>query len=230
MIASFATETLRKSRAFAASLRDSTSGAALIEFAFSMPIVMALGLFGSEFAYRAIVITQINKVAMHASDHISRIGERTNLSARRVFEEDINDLFVGARLQAGSARGIYDNGRIIISSLEQNATGGQTIKWQRCMGTKPVQSQYGLQGAGRDDNDFPGMGPAGEEVTAPANGAVIFVEVVFDYDPLVETTFIDSQEIRAESAFIVRSDRDLSQLYERSPGAFSATCDQFGTL
>src|SRR3546814_1196324 len=69
------------------------------------------------------------------------------------------------------------HGRIILSSLERNADGGQQIHWQRCYGDLDVASSYGEAGDGEEGTDFPGMGPDGAEVTAAAGAAVMFVAV-----------------------------------------------------
>src|SRR3546814_18229085 len=76
------------------------------------------------------------------------------------------------------------HGRIILSSLERNADGGQQIHWQRCYGDLDVASSYGEAGDGEEGTDFPGMGPDGAEVTAAAGTAVRFVKVYYDYQPL----------------------------------------------
>src|SRR3546814_6366403 len=60
------------------------------------------------------------------------------------------------------------HGRIILSSLERNADGGQQIHWQCCYGDLDVASSYGEAGDGEEGTDFPGMGPDGAEVTAAA--------------------------------------------------------------
>jgi hypothetical protein len=61
------------------------------------------------------------------------------------------------------------------------------------------------------------MGPAGEQVSAPAGGAVIFVEVAYDYQPLIGLTFAQNRKITSIASFMVRDSRDLSQIYQRDP-------------
>src|SRR3546814_18191316 len=63
------------------------------------------------------------------------------------------------------------HGRIILSSLERNADGGQQIHWQRCYGDLDVASSYGEAGDGEEGTDFPGLGPDGSERTAAAGQA-----------------------------------------------------------
>ena len=56
---------------FAASLRDCRSGLAFIEFAFALPVVLALGLLGLETANYAVANLRVsNTVQHHVRDHI----------------------------------------------------------------------------------------------------------------------------------------------------------------
>ena len=214
-------------------LRRANSGMAMVEFAFFAPILFLLGMGGTELANLAVTHMRISQAAMHIADNASRIGERDTLSAQRIFESDINDLLTGVNLQAGEAVGLYENGRVILSSLEQNSDGGQWIHWQRCMGTKPAASAYGTQGTGASGTDFPGMGPSGEEIQAQANSAVMYVEVVYDYQPIIGNdfaSFLPADEIRSTAAFTVRNSRDLTQIYQTSPPADVASCTKYETL
>ena len=208
-----------------------TSGVAMIEFAFIGPIILLLGLVGIEMANLATTHMRISQAAMHVADNASRIGDRDQLAAQRIFESDINDVFVGVGLQAGERIGLLENGRVIISSLERNAEGGQTIRWQRCMGIKEADSEFGPQGTGATGTDFPGMGRAGQEVTAGPGQAVMFVEVIYDYQPILDNSFtqpyITPPEIRTTAAFTVRGSRDLTGIFQRSPAAPVAACNQY---
>lgn len=213
-------------------LRD-RSGVAMVEFAFIAPIILLLGVAGIEMANLSITHMRISQAAMHVADNASRIGDRDQLAAQRIFESDINDLFVGVNLQAGEQVALLENGRVIISSLERNAEGGQTIKWQRCMGLKEADSAFGPQGTGATGTDFPGMGASGRELQAEAGQAVMYIEIVYDYQPLLRNSFtapfISPPEIRANAAFTVRGTRDLTGIYQRSPAAPVADCAQYRT-
>ena len=46
---------------------------------------------------------------------------------------------------------------------------------------------------------------------------MIFVEAFYTYQPLVPINFFPPTTIQSTSAFIVRDDRDLSQIYQRDP-------------
>ena len=61
------------------------------------------------------------------------------------------------------------------------------------------------------------MGPAGKEVWAFPDEAVIFVEIAYDYQSLVGPHFGMGGEIVSTASFTVRDDRDLTQIYQRDP-------------
>ena len=73
------------------------------------------------------------------------------------------------------------------------------------------------------------MGPPGEEVIAQPGEAVIFVEVSYEYQPLVTGYFVNATTINAVAAFTVRDDRDLTQVYQRDPSdpAIVSRCSVF---
>lgn len=206
-------------------LAVNTSGLALIELAYSLPILMGVGMYGAETANVAMVRMRVNQISMHAADNAARIGEGSLLSEKKIYESDINDLFVGSDRQAGKYVDIFENGRIIISSLEMHSDGGQYINWQRCKGKKVHVSSYGTAGVDSQTRPVNGMGPAGARVTAPANQAVIFVEISYDYQPLISSTFTSTRTITTRGAFNVRDRRDLTQIYDRTGSDPVASCN-----
>lgn len=194
------------------------SGVAMVEFALGAPFLLTAGLWGAEEANYALVNMKISQLAEHIADNASRIGDTSTLKNRRIYETDINDLIYGAQVQSGRKLNLYDNGRVIISSLEVKSSGNNTqyIHWQRCRGLKPYKSAYGDQG---QDLGTAGMGPKGQEVTAEPGDAVIFVEINYTYQPLVSAKFMGSLDIYAIASFTVRDSRDLSQIYQRNAGS-----------
>ncbi len=211
------------------SLAADTRGATLIEFAFVTPLLLVLGLGGMELANLAIAKMRLGQAAGALADNASRMGDSELLAAPRIYEADINDLFVGLDIQAGSYIDLFQHGRVILSSLERNASDGQWIRWQRCRGRKNYRSTYGVEGTGVTGTIFAGMGPAGEEVQAPAGSAIMFVEIAYDYQPLVGGAFVTwlepSRVLRTEAAFVVRGSRDQGGLYQTTPSAPVASCE-----
>ena len=199
-------------------LKRDTSGVAFVEFASTAPIVLAMGMLGTETAYFVITHMQVSQVAMQVADNASRVGEQDVLTARKVYESDINESLVGAE-KLGETFGIFERGRVIISSLQRNAQGGQWIAWQRCRGAKVFNSSYGTQGTGATGTGFQGMGEPGNLITASNGTAVMFVEIAYDYDSLTPFDIYDGRTIRYTAAFNVRDSRDLTQLYNDGPAA-----------
>lgn len=203
-------------------LRENSSGVALIEFAYSLPILLALTISGAEITNFITVKLRVSQLALHVADHGARLGEGTQLQAKTVDEADINDLFTGAKLQARELN-ILDNGRIIVSSLEPvanpNTTSRYKIGWQRCKGARAHPSSYGVQGG----TNMVGMGPTGRQVRAPDDGAAIFVEINYKYQSIVPFWPARFDDITEIASMPVRDRRDTTKVYP-SPSVTPSSC------
>ncbi|WP_086735178.1 TadE/TadG family type IV pilus assembly protein [Erythrobacter colymbi] len=199
-------------RRVARRLPGDRSGLAMVEFAFAAPLVLGMGMLGTDTASLVITHMQVSQIAMQVADNASRVGEQDVLTAREVYEYDVNETFVGAEKLGENIR-IFNQGRIIISSLQRNASGGQWIKWQRCRGAKVYNSSYGVEGNGATGTSFPGMGEPGRYITASSGTAVMFVEVAYDYRSVTPMNVFNNQQIVYTAAFNVRDNRDLNSLY-----------------
>lgn len=184
-------------------------GLATLEFAVVAPVTIGLFMTGLELANFTIVKMRVSQIALHVADNASRIGTNSLLTAPQISETQINDLFTGAGLQAGSIN-LYANGRVILSSLEPvanpNTTAKFKIRWQRCKGSKSHASSYGVEGA----NNINGMGPTGQVARPPDDGAVMYVEVAYDYQPLFSAAVAPQTTITDVAAMVVRNDRDYN--------------------
>jgi len=195
----------------------------LIEMAFAIPFLVLVGFGGLEIANLTLTQTRISQIGLNAADNASRIAAGSNLAQPQVRETDINEVFAGVETQAGNLD-FRTHGRIILSSLERNDDGGQWIHWQRCYGDLDVESSYGEAGDGEEGTDFPGMGFEGAEVTAAAGTAVMFVEIYYDYQPLLYGKVVGQRRMHSTAAFNIREARDLTQVYNPSSVAVS-NCD-----
>jgi len=196
------------------------SGLAAVEFALAAPVLLGMFLAGAELTNYAVTKLRVSQAALHVADNGSRIGTNSLLTAPQVSETQINDLFVGANLQAGNID-LAQHGRIIISSLEPmadpNTDNRFKIHWQRCFGAKSFTSSYGAQG----DTDLTGMGPPDRRATAPEGGGVIFVEIAYDYQPLFSMGLAPSRVIHEIAAMTVRDDRDYNGPAPSHPGIYN---------
>lgn len=210
-------------RACARKLARDRSGLAMIEFAYTAPFLAVLGLGGVEIANYSITHMRVSQIAVSLADNASRAKQEVVSGVPRMREVDVNEAFAAAELQSGELD-IDGNGRLILSSLEVNGDGGQWIHWQRCTGGGAYSSSYGLEGDGATGTAISGMGPTGRQVSAEAGFAIMFVEVAYDYQPLMFDRFIANAPIRKIAAMYVRDNRDLSQIYNPSPAATVSSC------
>ena len=234
---------LTRLRGLAARLRGCTSGLALTEFAFALPVLLTLGLFGLETANLAMAHLRVSQIAVLTADNASRYRDSID-------ETDVVELMTGAKM-TGNSINFRNNGRIVLSSLENNG-GTQWIRWQRCDGALNVAPSYGRPrtagGANildateiyNSDRQTPasnpsssaqstvpatGMGPTGQRIAAQAGTAVMMVEVTYNYQPIIPNSFLSNIQIRYESGFNVRqrTNQSITNVTRITP----RRCDQF---
>lgn len=203
-------------------LRGDRGGTALLEFAFGVPIMLVLSLTGAELTNYIITRMRVSQMALHLADNAARIGNGSMLQAKTIRETDINDLLTGTGLQAGELD-LYQRGRVVISSLEPmanpNTTNRYKITWQRCRGARTSYTPaYGVAG----QTNMTGMGPAGRQVIAQDNGAVMFVEVNYEYRPIFKTSLSPSTTMTEIASMMVRDRRDLTQIYNAENAPISS--------
>jgi len=202
-------------------LRDS-SAATIVEIALAMPLLMGLALGGAEVVNLALLHLRLNQVAITVADNASRAKQAVVGAAPQFREYDVNQVFTAAALSVDDLD-FPQNGRVILSSLETNASGGQWIHWQRCWGATNYNSRYGVQGTGATGTAFAGMGQTTTKMVADSGSAIMFVEVAYNYQPMFLTGVVGPKVIRKEAALYVRDDRDLTKIYPTT-GITAATC------
>ncbi len=209
----------REIHIFARRLADDKSGLAFMEFAFVAPIFMVLILAGLEISNLAVSHLRVSQMAMTVADNAGRVDAGID-------EANIHEVFAGAEI-VGSALDFEERGRVVLSSLEDNgksgSNAGQMIRWQRCWGDLDVDPAYGVEGDGVDDDSLEdGLGPSGNMVTASPNVAMMFVEVTYEYKPLVANDIFEAPTIRYESAFNVRARQN--NVLSNTQGLTQMTC------
>ncbi len=232
---------VRSARHLLARLSRDASGLAMVEFAFTLPLVLAIGCWGVELSNLAICNLRVSQYALNLADNASRVGQDAGGGVTSMREVDVNDVLNGARLQ-GAGINLTTNGRITLSSLENkqqsyDSKPVQRIHWQRClgaMGGTGYDSSYGAvtPTAGSDGTQanagttVANMGPAASPITAPNDTGVMFVEVNYLYKPLFGTVYMNPQIIHYIGSLVVRDNRSFVQLYNPSPTATASTCDK----
>lgn len=215
-----------------------TSGLALIEFAFTAPILLTVGLTGLETAHLATSHMQVSQIAMLAADNASRARETID-------EADIREIFTGLDL-TGDSIIFSENARVVLSNFEHNGKSGSRegywIRWQRCYGgNTKYSSTFGSEndtsenGASAPLNYNPdledGIGPVGNKLTTTGSNGINFVEVVYDYKPLVSERFFGDVVIRYQSAFVARERNDHALRNASGiPASQLWTCDTYATI
>ena len=181
-------------------------GLAYLEFALIGPILLFLILGGLELVNYAMAYLRVNQISTTVADNAGRV-------TTGIDEANLYELFAGAEA-IGEPMDFEDNGRVVLSSLQDNgnsgATHGQMINWQRCWGELDIDSVYGSEDAGRDDATLAqGMGSPSQRITSLPGTAVMFVEVTYEYQPLISEDILPlADRIRQETAFNVRGQRN----------------------
>ena len=210
-------------RHFFKRLARSTKAVSAVELGLAMPFLMGLTLTGVEVVNLALIHVRLNQLAITVADNASR-AKQTQVNGAPLFREyDMNQVFRAAALQAEDLD-IPNRGRVIVSSLQVNGSGGQWIAWQRCWGKNTWASRYGVENTGQTGTSFAGMGFTDTKMTADPSTAIMFVEVAYNYKPFFLGSLIPSKVIRKEAALYVRDDRDLTGIKNPSPTQPQAKC------
>jgi hypothetical protein len=195
------------SRAFIRQFVVNSRAVAAVEFGLALPLMTALAFTGAELTNFVTTKMRVSQLALHVADNAARIGTGTVLANKQITEAQINDLLTGAGLQGGRLD-LFGRGRVILSSIEPvanpNPTNRYRIRWQRCRGVKNWPSSHGRAG----DSNLTGVTVSGQTATAPDDGALMFVEIAYDYQPLIARLFIPQNQITAVAAMTVRDQRD----------------------
>jgi hypothetical protein len=232
---------------FAGSLRDCRSGVAFLEFAFALPVVLALGLLGLETANYAMSNLRVSNIAMLTADNAARVRDSID-------EGDVVELLTGAKM-SGSNINFAQNGRIILTDLERHSTQNlQWVRWQRCDGAlnyaatpaalRPMTSAGATIANGTEiyntDRHTTSSSPSSETkasltsvgsgtnvISAGAGTAVMVVEVAYTYQPVIPNSFLAGRRITYVSAFNVRQRtdqtlRNVNQITPKSCNLFAA--------
>jgi len=192
---------MRTDRRPLAELARADDGVALIEFAFVAPILLLLIVSALELANFGLAHLRVSQIAMTVADNAGR-------EAIGIDEANVYEVFAGAEV-IGDPIDFEAKGRVILSSLEHNnrngSDAGQFVRWQRCFGDLQAAPSYAVEGDGQFDGSLAdGLGAGSHRIASQRGTAVMFVEAVYDYTPLIASDLVAPSQIRYESAFNVR--------------------------
>ena len=234
-----------------AALRRDRSGVALIEFAFTLPILIAVGFGGIELASLTLTNLRVSHAAIDLADNVARMGRQsTSTGYQTLSESDVNDAIQALRLETPD---IAANGRVTISSVEartdSNGNVTQFLHWQRCVGMQPVAPLLATDyetssvvpaggtapnntAAPTDDSGRTVAGIGKPTLTAPAGSGLMFVEINYNYKstfstiPILNGLLAGTRKLHYVSAMIVRQTRSTYDTIDNSAQVTKMTCDK----
>jgi Flp pilus assembly protein TadG len=173
-------------------LRD-RRGSVMLEFAFSMPLLITILLGGIELGRYVLLHQKLDRTAMTVADLVSRV---TTVTA-----SELDTVFAATDLVM-SPFAFGDRGALIVSSVKENGAGTPKVVWQRVGGgTLAVTSEIGEKGDNAVISD-PNM------LSATSQGVVIG-ESYYDYSPwLIE--LIPSIRLRHVAIFRPRVNDEVA--------------------
>lgn len=199
------------------------SGVGYIEFAYGMPVFIALTMGGVELTNLALTHARVSYTASLIADGAAR-------TRQRIDEIDILELVDAAKQSTGSLN-LTTHGRVMITTVEDNIatpanTTDQKITWKRCKGAKTITGaeNYGNEGEVKAN----AIGDAGRTIEATATSPIIFAQIIYEYQPVISDAFFGPQRLHYKSAFVIR-DRSLQELQNGTnmPDADKARCSVF---
>jgi Flp pilus assembly protein TadG len=216
--------TMQNARTLLVSIKRSTLGIALVEFALLLPVLLGMGLVALDLANLALANMEVSQAALSLADNASRLGQTDNSSVTpTVNEQDIDSIMSGA-LRQGESIDLRTKGRLILSSVEHDdASGKQYIHWQRCAGAYAATSKYGndTNKNGLSGTPLTGVGEGANKLVVDSGSAIMVAEIYYRYEGLFGDTITPSREIHREAEFIIRDDRNLTPGVTGSGGTSS---------
>jgi len=167
---------IRRRKSLKQFLRD-RRGTLAVEMAMATPVIFGLLVAGVEVTRYVLLHQKVERTSATMADLVSQ--------AHTLSETGLNNLFA-AGTQVMAPYKLADGGRVIVSSIV-NATGSQaTISWQRSYGASAGGSAFGTEGGNANlPTDF--IVRSGENVIA--------VEVHFEYQPMLTTAAVTTQNV-----------------------------------
>ena len=177
----------RGSTAFFKRLRAEASGVALIEFAYTLPILVGFGLVGIEFTNVVLAHQKSERVASTLADQVAGNQVPPN-------ERQIGDMFEA--IQLISAPFEFDpEGNVILTAVvgvydADDDEVQNKVAWQRCVVKDSFESTVGTEWTTTDDiADGPGVDLPGD-IKLSQNQMVIVTEVFFPYTEIISTDLV----------------------------------------
>ncbi len=164
--------------------RKAQHGIAYVEFAISLPFLLALFIGSVEITRFMIVSQKVEKSAITISDVVSQ--------SETIGVTQLNQLITAAG-QVMQPYSFGANGFVIITSVSKSGTNPPRVNWQYSGGgTWTRSSQIGTTGLSAT---LPGG------LTLNDRDTVIIAEVFYNYSPLMSSQFFASQQLYRVAVF-----------------------------
>ncbi|MEO0461900.1 MAG: TadE/TadG family type IV pilus assembly protein [Pseudomonadota bacterium] len=169
-------------------LREDISGLALIEFAYTLPLLLGFGLVGIEFTNVILAHQKTERIASTVADQIASNQLPPN-------EAQVSDLFNAIDQIASPFSFSNDGGGVVVTAVVGvNDTSANKMKnkvaWQRCSNGDAYKSAYGKEWTGSGDiADGPDVSLP-NNIVLGQNQMVILTEVYFPYTEIVSEDLV----------------------------------------
>ncbi len=170
------------------SLRRNELGLAAIEFAYTLPVFVGMGLVGLEFTNVVLAYQKSERVASTVADQIAANQIAPN-------ERQIGDMYKAVQ-QISEPFEFAPNGNVIITAVVGVFDNGENevqnrVVWQRCLAKDSFDSKIGTEWTTTDDiADGPKV-DLPNDITLGQNQMVIVSEVFFPYKEIVSKKLVE---------------------------------------
>lgn len=171
-------------------------GGVMVEFAFAMPVLIALTMGGFEFARFALLNQKMERATGFVADLVSR--------AEALEAGDFTDYFAAAG-QIGLPFDLFAGGNVIVTSVTGD-TDGPEVLWQQVgAGHVTEASRVGVPGETANL-------PSGFDVDE--GEGLIVTEVYFDFEPLVLPVLMPARRLYFQAIYRPRTTAILAMQAE----------------
>jgi len=148
-------------------LRKCSRGGVLLEFGLITPLMVFMLLNGFEMARFLILNQKLQRTAMSVADLAARDDVLDT--------NDISNLFAAGN-EVFRPFTLNTDGRVILSSINEDGGGNPQVAWQRQSGTLTASSLIGFEG---------GAATLDEPTLIGDGQTLIVAEVFYDFEPLI---------------------------------------------
>lgn len=168
-------------------LRHGCGGGVMIEFAFTMPVIVGLLMGGVEFARFALVNQKLERVTTSVGDFVAR--------ADALEASDFINYFAAAD-HIGRPFDVFGDGNVVVTSVTGESNGPKVLWQQVGAGAVSEASRIGAPG---EDAALP------PDFTMDEGEGLIVTETWFDFEPMLLAFLVPPQRLYFRSIYRPRT-------------------------